>query len=154
MVKKLEKKAFLNVVKNAPLVSIDLIVRNAQQQVLLGYRKNEPARDSWFVPGGRILKDESISAAFKRIVQFELNIDMEYSPRYFFGFFEHLYQTNLFEDKNFGTHYIVLAHTFKADSPILLQEDAQHERLRWFDVDEIQKSHEVHTYTKNYFYDL
>ena len=54
---------FKTVIKSSPLVSIDLIVRNEQGQVLLGKRTNRPAQGFWFVVGGRVLKDESLEHA-------------------------------------------------------------------------------------------
>ena len=46
----LELETFKTVVASTPLVSIDLIVRNRQGQVLLGLRTNRPAQGGWFVP--------------------------------------------------------------------------------------------------------
>ncbi len=43
----------LEVIKNAPLVSIDIIVKNKDGKILLGFRNNEPAKNTWFIPGGR-----------------------------------------------------------------------------------------------------
>ena len=62
---KLNHDDFVEVVKKTPLVSIDLIVENDRNEVLLGFRKNEPAKNYWFVPGGRILKNERIAEAFE-----------------------------------------------------------------------------------------
>jgi hypothetical protein len=45
---------FAQVVRLAPLVSIDLVTRNANGHVLVGLRNNEPAKGVYFVPGGRI----------------------------------------------------------------------------------------------------
>ena len=42
----------LEVIKNAPLVSIDIIVKNKDGKILLGFRNNEPAKNTWFIPGG------------------------------------------------------------------------------------------------------
>lgn len=50
---------FAHIVRLAPLVSIDLIIRAAKQNVLVALRTNEPARGVYFVPGGRIRKDET-----------------------------------------------------------------------------------------------
>ena len=50
----LSKEDYLRVVRDAPLVSVDLIVRDAQGLVLIGLRQNRPAQGSWFVPGGVI----------------------------------------------------------------------------------------------------
>ncbi len=41
-----------SVIRLAPLIAIDLIIRNASGGVLLGLRRNEPAKDCYFVPGG------------------------------------------------------------------------------------------------------
>jgi colanic acid biosynthesis protein WcaH len=54
---------FAQVIRLAPLVSIDLIIRDPIQDVLVALRTNEPAKGFYFVPGGRIRKDETIQAA-------------------------------------------------------------------------------------------
>ena len=50
----LNNDEFAQVVRNAPLVAIDLIIRDPEQRVLVGLRMNEPAKGKWFVPGGTI----------------------------------------------------------------------------------------------------
>ena len=54
----LPKKQYIEVVKNTPLVSIDLIIEDTEGNILLGYRLNSPAKHTWFVPGGVIRKNE------------------------------------------------------------------------------------------------
>src|SRR6266436_8013404 len=98
----LSRDEFIAIVERAPLISIDLIVRNCSGQVLLGLRKNEPAKNSWFVPGGRIYKDESIETAFRRISQGELGFCQPVEDAFFLGVFEHLYPTNFAEKNGFG----------------------------------------------------
>ena len=73
----LDKETFRTVVRSAPLVSIDLVVINSQGQVLLGQRTNRPAQGFWFVPGGRILKNEAMAAAFLRLSKAELGFASE-----------------------------------------------------------------------------
>ena len=58
----LDKNTFSTVIASTPLVPIDLVVKNHQSQVLLGQRLNRPAQGFWFVPGGRILKNEFLDA--------------------------------------------------------------------------------------------
>ncbi|MHC4719360.1 MAG: GDP-mannose mannosyl hydrolase [Planctomycetota bacterium] len=129
---KLNHSDLIEVVKKTPLVAIDLIIENARNQVLLGLRKNAPAKDFWFVPGGRILKNESIQAAFKRIVKDELQINLTYDKATFRGVFEHWYPDNFTQKQKGSTHYIVLAH-------------------KWFDQKSLLKNKKVHPYTKAYF---
>jgi colanic acid biosynthesis protein WcaH len=59
----LDKELFSTVIESTPLISIDLVVKNNLGQTLLGQRLNKPAKGFWFVPGGRILKDESLATA-------------------------------------------------------------------------------------------
>jgi colanic acid biosynthesis protein WcaH len=92
--RKLSHDELAGVVKKTPLVSIDLVVKNNRGEILVGLRKNEPARGFWFVPGGRILKDERIAEAFARIGHDELGIDLAFEDARFLGVFEHLYPNN------------------------------------------------------------
>jgi colanic acid biosynthesis protein WcaH len=55
---------FRTVIASTPLIAIDLIVRNLQGQILLGWRVNRPAQGYWFVPDGRVLKNEALDNAF------------------------------------------------------------------------------------------
>lgn len=144
----LEKKIFSSVIQHTPLVSIDLIVKNEEGKVLLGKRTNEPAKGYWFVPGGRIHKDETLDAAFKRTVNDELGLDMSRKEALFDRVYEHFYENNVFNE-NFSTHYVVLAH--KITIRALPELNTQHSEYRWFEVEELLNSDDVHNYTKDYF---
>ncbi len=67
----LEKDTFTKVIDCTPLISIDLVIENSSSEILLGYRNNRPAKGYWFVPGGRILKDESMNY-FQNYVQVKI----------------------------------------------------------------------------------
>ena len=64
---KLSKEEFELVVRHTPLVSIDFVIKNHENQCLLGLRKNAPAAGFWFNLGGRIYKNEIIDEALDRI---------------------------------------------------------------------------------------
>jgi len=70
----LNKDEFAQVVRNTPLVSIDLIIRDPDEHVLVGLRTNEPAKGKWFVPGGVVRKYERLADAFARIFKAELDL--------------------------------------------------------------------------------
>jgi colanic acid biosynthesis protein WcaH len=67
----------------------------------------------WFVPGGRIKKDEGLDIAFKRITNSEFGEEYCRKDSRFIGIFEHKYDTNFLEEQGIGTHYIVLAYEIK-----------------------------------------
>ncbi|WP_139751860.1 GDP-mannose mannosyl hydrolase [Aeromonas media] len=146
----LDKETFRTVVRSAPLVSIDLVVINSQGQVLLGQRTNRPAQGFWFVPGGRILKNEAMATAFLRLSKAELGLASELGDAEFLGVYEHFYTDN-FSGTDFSTHYVVLGYRLVHDLDLNSLPDAQHHSYRWFDVAELLASVQVHDNTKAYF---
>lgn len=68
----LEKEEFKCLVQHGVLFSIDLVVLDAQNRILVGERINRPAQGYWFVPGGRVYKNEPLKKAFERICSDEL----------------------------------------------------------------------------------
>jgi len=145
---KLSATDFKTIVKFTPLISIDLIVRDIEGSVLLGKRTNRPAKGFWFVPGGRVLKDESFENAFQRLIKEELGLDNVAAT--FKGIYQHFYDDN-FSEENFSTHYLVLAYeiTFKGDLSSLPLE--QHSKYKWFVEKDLVESEQVHKHSKCYF---
>ena len=137
---------FRCIVDNAPLVSVDLLLFH-EGKVLLGKRKNPPAWGCWFTLGGRVIKNERISDAIHRIAKEEAGWTPKSAPE-FVGVFEHLYEDGVFYDVS--THYINLAYRFEVEELKELPTD-QHYGYRWFDVEELLESDEVHHYVKDYF---
>lgn len=106
---------FCNVVKNTPLVSIDFIISNKDEEVLLGLRRNRPAKDYWFLLGGRIFKNEPIKDVFARISEEEFGERMDINETLLLGIYEHFYDDNIFENPNFGTHNVVFGYKLTAE---------------------------------------
>jgi colanic acid biosynthesis protein WcaH len=143
---------FLTVVRLTPLVAIDLIVTDGNRRILLGHRRNRPAQGTWFVPGGRITKNESLDAAFKRIVHNELGVaSAQRSAARFFGVYEHLYDDNFIAENGVGTHYVVLVYSMELDSNAPVGRYDQHSQYVWFTPEELLTHPDVHENTKIYF---
>jgi len=147
----LSDQQFLDVVKHTPLVSMDLIIRNPQNEVLLGLRTNEPAKDLWFVPGGRVQKDERLDDAFERILRVETGVDLKRSAAILKGVYEHHYQSNRFQAAGVSTHYVVLAYELKTHDRDIRPADDQHVEYRWFKTEDLLRDPDVHENTKAYF---
>jgi colanic acid biosynthesis protein WcaH len=142
--------------RHAPLVSIDMIIRDASGRVLLGRRTNEPAKGVWFVPGGRVQKDERLAAAFVRLLQEELGnprelgISEQLADATFMGVYEHLYPVT--PATPFTIHYVVLGYELRAAASAGAALPAsQHDEWRWWDVEALLKDNQVHANTKAYF---
>jgi colanic acid biosynthesis protein WcaH len=143
---------FLDVVRLTPLVAFDLIVSDSEGRVLLGRRRNRPARGTWFVPGGRILKDETLDAAFARIAEAELGLSqLARSAARFEGVFEHHYSDNFAGEPDVSTHYIVLAYSLTLTDNSPLGRPEQHSEYVWLAPSELLARADVHDNTKAYF---
>lgn len=148
---RLDSTTFLKIVELTPLVSVDLILRNDRGGILLGFRRNQPAKDCWFVPGGKILKDERIPDAIRRISHAELGFTLDPASGSFKGVYEHLYPDNFAGADGISTHYIVLAHEFRLKPEVRICGDEQHAELRWWQVADLLADPAVHQNTKAYF---
>src|SRR6266852_7518979 len=132
------------VIRLAPLVSIDLIIRDPANRVLLGLRNNEPAKGYFFVPGGNILKDEPLSEAFARIMKKEINQPGMREHAKLMGAFDHFYETNRSGDPGYGTRYIALAHEVRLNDISGIAPDSQHSEYGWWTEPDILGSDRVH----------
>jgi len=142
-------ETFKTVVAATPLISIDLLVRDSAGQVLLGKRTNRPAKGFWFVPGGRVLKDESLDCAFKRLLEVELAVVDPVSSK-FLGVYQHFYDDN-FSGDHFSTHYLVLAYEVQLQFELGSLPDGQHSDYCLMTEVELLSSTLVHQHSKWYF---
>ena len=142
----LDDTTFKTVVDSTPLISIDILLKK-DNKILLGKRINKPAQGYFFSTGGRINKNESIDNAMARVALNELNIELKSIPK-FIGVFEHFYDDSIYKDVS--THYVNIAYEYEVEEiPDLPTE--QHSEYKWFTIDELLKSKQVHKYTKDYF---
>jgi colanic acid biosynthesis protein WcaH len=142
----LDDTTFKTIIDSTPLVSIDILLKK-DNKVLLGRRINKPAQGYFFSTGGRINKNETIDSAMVRIVKNELNIELKFMPK-FIGVFEHFYDDSIYESVT--THYINIAYEYEVEEiPDLPAE--QHSEYKWFTVNELLESKQVHKYVKDYF---
>lgn len=147
----LNKETFSTVIESTPLVSIDLVIKNQQGQALLGQRLNRPAKDFWFVPGGRILKSESLADAFERLTLEELGQEFSIKQASLLAPFDHFYDDNVFGE-DFSTHYVAIAYVLTLECALeKLPLNIQHGNYQWFNIDELMQLDNVHQHTKNYF---
>lgn len=147
---------FLSVVNSTQIVSIDLIVKNDDGKILLGKRINSPAKGYYFVPGGRLYKNETIKEGAQRMLQWELgvtDINIKPKPR---CVSEHMYDENFAnakdsQGKTISTHYVCFAFDVELnniDKNIFSQ---QHSEEIWITPEEILAREDVHEYIKLYF---
>ena len=149
----LSAETFLTVVAATPLLAMDLVAVRGGTEVLLGLRNNRPAQGCWFVPGGRIRKNEPMQTALARVAQDELGLDLAALPHLplHMGAFEHFYHDCIAGDVGVSTHYVVMGNLLQLPAGFALpQADAQHAELRWWPLAEARAAATVHRFTKDY----
>lgn len=145
----LSKADFAQLVQNAPLVSIDFIVERGGKYIF-GKRSNHPAKGFFFVPGGRIHKDQTIEDAFKSLTKREMGIQCEFQDASFLGVFQHRYDENFLGEK-ITTHYVVLAYLIRVAADAHIDLSDQHTETLWLSQDDIHSQTQVHEYSRAYF---
>ena len=150
-ISELSDENFAQVIRFAPLVSIDIIIRNPRGAIMLGLRNNEPAKGYYFVPGGRIRKGETLHKAFRRILKSETGHYGRLEDQRFLGVYEHFYPNNRSGNADFGTHYVVLAYQLDWPSDTLAVRDEQHSKFEWMTPEYLVHSPRVHPHIKAYF---
>lgn len=147
---KLSREDFSRIIAQTPLVSIDLLVTRPDGSLLVGWRANRPAREHWFVPGGRIRKNETRARAFARLTEGELGQSFSLEACPLVGVYEHLYDDNTFGDVGYGTHYVVLGHRVAVPRTFAPRADEQHNAWRWMTRAELENDPAVHANTRAY----
>lgn len=150
----MDKDKFLQLVELTPLVSIDLIIENGRDEILLGKRTNKPAQGYWFVPGGRIRKEESLREAFTRISLVELGVELDFAAATLLGAYDHIYHDNFFAEPGVSTHYVALGYKVNTPAGLSIETDSQHSEVEWWPISKLLNHEQVHVNTKNYFKDL
>jgi colanic acid biosynthesis protein WcaH len=140
---------FGHIVRWAPLVSLDLIIKDPKGRVLVG-PQNQSAGGWYFVPGGVIRKNETIEHAFTRILQIETGFRAALDAARLLGVFQHFYPTNRFGDPGYGTHYVVLAYELPLPSHSEVIPDAQHAGFKWMTGADLIAAADVHQNTRAY----
>lgn len=141
---------FRLILDSTPLISIDLIVKNSDGRVLLGKRLNQPAKGYWFVPGGRVLKNERLDAAFLRLSEAELGVKVDINSASYLGLYEHFYDDSALSHA-ISTHYVVNAFVIELSEPLSNLPIEQHSDYRWLSENELLNTNDVHDHTQWYF---
>jgi colanic acid biosynthesis protein WcaH len=138
---RLSTEKFLEIVRHTKLVAIDLVIFNSQEEIVMGYRINEPAKGTWFVPGGRIQKGETIGQALERISLEELGYKLIQSQVKFLGPYDHIYDTNFANEDGVKTEYVVFAYSAQVNLDLEGLPTKQHREWKWISKDSQEGVH-------------
>jgi len=121
----ISQELYDQILANMPIPCVDFCLVS-QGKVLLVYRKDAPAKGEWWVPGGRVLKNENMHETAARKCREELGVEC------FVGPIVHTAET-IFPDGPSGipVHSINSCFlTYPKDSQNIIL-DSHHEDFRW-----------------------
>lgn len=134
------------VVRHVPIVSVDLVVHH-DGGVVLGRRRNEPAKGEWLIPGGRVRKHERLADAARRVCREELGVEVRIARR--LGVYEHFYDVADVDGVG-GKHYVPVGFVVEPLDDGF-EPDPQHDAFRVFHppFEDVP----LHEYVETYFRD-
>ena len=128
--KLIEPKLYQEIYENVPIACVDILITN-NDKFLLAKRTCKPAQFEWWLPGGRIWKNERLADAASRKVKEEFGLEYPASDFNFLSCKE-----TIFPDSNYGgpihTVNIVYKIDLKEDPKINL-DTASHSAYTWFE---------------------
>ncbi len=107
------------------VVCVDLVVKH-RGAFLLVRRKNHPAKGEWFLPGGRVLRGESLAAAALRKLKEETGLHG--TVKKMLGGGEHFENVGYFNSPSHTITFVFLVEA-KKKGPVCL--DSQSDTFAW-----------------------
>lgn len=120
---------YTNIVERMPIVCIDAVIVNSKRQYLLIKRKNEPLLGEYWVPGGRLLKNETLNDAVIRKVRQELGITAHIIMP--LGVYEDFFEKSPLTLTT-GLHTVSIVYLMVAENDEI-RLDEQSDEWGWFD---------------------
>lgn len=131
-----------------PIVCVDVVIM-VEDKVLLIKRDKEPAKDQYWFPGGRLLKNESIKDAASRIVKSETNLNI-------FNILHLGFDETVFAEDPFGhgegTHTVnhVYGARIKSMDLIALALDEHHTEYLLHELNDVFYNDKMDSYVKKF----
>ena len=76
----LPQNIFHFISRSTPVVNVDLLIKDSQNNVLLSWRDDEFAGSAWHVPGGIVRFKETLEQRLNKVADLEIGCSIEYNP--------------------------------------------------------------------------
>lgn len=76
----LPEKVFLFISRITPLISVDLLVKDEHDRILLSWRDDQFYGQGWHTPGGIVRFKESLEERIKRVAETEMGTMVKFDP--------------------------------------------------------------------------
>jgi len=132
-----------NFLKYMPIVCVDVcIVKN--DKIFLAKRNNQPCKGQWYIPGGRVLKNEElINAAYRKALE-ETNLECHIYPS-ILNVETAIYNTGI---NNIPTHNVNICFKASINKNEKIKLNSENSEYMWVSKEEA-KEMKLHPYVIN-----
>jgi len=142
--KRIERSLYRKIHSLMPIPCVDLVIERSDY-VLVGKRTTNPLKGMWFLPGGRLMRNERVWEAGRRIAWEETGLKV--SVVEILGWDETFFHSDPFGHRR-GTHTInVILRAYSGRGAI--RADGQHSELKWIPRDKIETLIPLHPRVEN-----
>lgn len=129
-------KLYEQIIQHTVIATVDLVIMDSDKHILLCKRSNRPLKWQYYLPGGRINKNETMIQATHRKAKQELGLEIDTDRLIFVWVYD-----DIFSDSEFGdasTHCIPVTFTYQLEpeEQYLIQWDNQHSDMGFFSCDD------------------
>ena len=125
---------YREILEKLAIPCVDVVIENEFGEILMIKRDNEPAKNRWWFPGGRIFKRETIKDAAIRKIREEVGLEL--SDVVIVGAYETIFEEGPFGIET-GTHSVNVLVKGSIKSFDNLETNGDHSGAKFFkDVDE------------------
>lgn len=110
-----------------PIICVDAVARDNNNRVLLLKRKQEPMKDHWWLPGGRVFKLEKLEEALPRLIRKETGLQIQ--GYYLLGHNETIFDTDPF-GHNCKTHTVNFVYSCRVNGEVKI-DNTSVEHMWW-----------------------
>ena len=133
---------YRKIVRLMPIVCVDLLIKDRTGRFLLLKRNNQPAKDQWWFPGGRVHMNESFLEAVRRKAIQECGLTLCGDP-ISMGFFE-----LFFDEGDINYHSVTNLFATTVDECPRITLDSQSKEFKWVELAEM-KNLDLHEFICN-----
>ena len=140
--KRISDKEYSKILDEMPICCVDLVLKT-KKGILLVLRKQEPAKNNWWFPGGRVFKNEKLKDAAVRKAYEETGIKVKVEK--ILGVYETMFDKSELGNAK-GVHTINVCFLIKPENEDLdIKLDNTSSSYRW--INKIEE--DLNDYTKN-----
>jgi ADP-ribose pyrophosphatase YjhB (NUDIX family) len=140
----LPEPVYAQALDNLVQANVDVIVHAGDDRILLGYRKDLPLRDMFWVFGGRMKVGESMADAGARALVRELGLKADQDRLHLANIYNVMWGTRSAppEERGFQTLLTLMKYRCTEDeAESITVADNTHQSVRWYATAEIRELH-------------